>query len=109
MARYYLVTLLVRKRYYYDLVRRLPGPDMAATQQEYKIELRMGQEQQPVTQYLCSGLEEGGSLAEWASRQAATRIRMPAGRAIDRELSLAGYRERVGQGEEHGVEFGFSM
>ena len=61
------------------------------------------------TQYLCYGLAEGGSPAEWASRQAATQIRMPAGRAVDRESSLAGYIERVGQGEEHAVEFGFSM
>ena len=83
MARYNSVTLPVQKRDY-QLVRRLPCPDMAVTQQEYGIELPMGQEQQLLMQYLCYGLEEGGSLAKWASRQVATQIRMLAGRAVDR-------------------------
>lgn len=108
MTRYNLVMLPVRKPYY-DLVRRLPGPDMAARQQGYGIELSTGQEQQLLMQCLCYGLEEAGSPAEWVSRQEATQIRMLAGRAIDRELSLAAYIERVGPGEENGVEFGFSM
>lgn len=107
MARYSSVTLPVQKRDY-QLVRRLPCPDMAATQQEYGIGLPMGQEQEMLVQYLYYGLEEGGSLAGWASKQVATQIRMLAGRAVDRGLSLAGYRGRVGLGGENGVGYGFS-
>lgn len=108
MARDDLVTLPVRTMYD-NLPRRLRGPGIAATQQGYGIELPMGQEQPLLMPYLCYRLKLGGSLAAWASRRAATPIRMLAGRAIDRESSLAACRERVGLGGENGVESGSSM